>query len=99
MVSNEFLFVTCNIITLIETYFNFSGTVKGGLSRGRWGSVKDSGPRPSGDSDSGSDCVHTLHTAPLYILSDKTHYKVSELNYFNIFSHKMLKLVWLVSFT
>lgn len=54
---------------------SISGTVKGGLSRGRWGSVKDSGPRPSGDSDSGSDCVHTLHTAPLYILSDKTHYK------------------------
>lgn len=53
-----------------------SGTVKGGLSRGRWGSVKDGAPRHSaGDSDSGSDCVHTLHTAPLYILSDKTHYK------------------------
>lgn len=51
------------------------------LTRGRWGSVKDSEGRmlrPSGDSDSGSDCVHTLHFAPLYILSDKTHYKVSE---------------------
>ncbi|CAB0016635.1 unnamed protein product [Nesidiocoris tenuis] len=53
--------------------------VKMNLTRGRWGSVKDSEGRmlrPSGDSDSGSDCVHTLHFAPLYILSDKTHYKV-----------------------
>ncbi|KAK9497874.1 hypothetical protein O3M35_003784 [Rhynocoris fuscipes] len=50
-------------------------TAKGGLSRGRWGSVKEGTPRLSGDSDSGSDCVHTFHVAPLYILSDKTHYK------------------------
>ncbi|XP_014253591.1 myotubularin-related protein 13 isoform X2 [Cimex lectularius] len=48
---------------------------KVGLSRARWGSVKDGAPRLSGDSDSGSDCVHTLHNAPLYVLSDKTHYK------------------------
>ncbi|KAL1114875.1 hypothetical protein AAG570_007699 [Ranatra chinensis] len=46
-----------------------------GLNRGRWGSVKDGAPRLSGDSDSGSDCTHTLHSAPLYILSDKANYK------------------------
>ncbi|BES90651.1 Myotubularin protein [Nesidiocoris tenuis] len=69
------LFLAAEDITHTPT---MSSGVKMNLTRGRWGSVKDSEGRmlrPSGDSDSGSDCVHTLHFAPLYILSDKTHYK------------------------